>query len=242
MSLSKESLNSQLKATQYAVRGPIVQRAGQIEAELKAGTGNYPFKNIIYCNIGNPQSLQQKPLTYPREVLALLSAPHLLDKDLGTIFAADAVARAKATLPKMGGTGAYTNSAGYDWARETVANYITKRDNAAVANCGKTLPAADKDAIFLTNGASPAVQYMLQSIIEGPNCGIMTPIPQYPLYSATIALLNGGLVPYYMDESKGWALTVAELTESYDAAVAKGVTPKALVVINPGNPTGAIFS
>ena len=43
------------------------------------------------------------------------------------------------------------------------------------------------------------------------NDGVLVPIPQYPLYSATCTLLDGALVPYYLDEASGWGLDVAEL-------------------------------
>lgn len=50
---------------------------------------------------------------------------------------------------------------------------------------------ANPDHIFLTAGASPGVQNVLSTIISGPDVGIMIPIPQYPLYSASVALYNG---------------------------------------------------
>jgi alanine transaminase len=68
------------------------------------------------------------------------------------------------------------------------------------------------------------------------------PIPQYPIYSATVDLLNGRKVPYYLDENKDWALNLAELEHSYDTAVASGIDVVALVLINPGNPTGQVLT
>ncbi|RYG63689.1 aminotransferase class I/II-fold pyridoxal phosphate-dependent enzyme, partial [archaeon] len=75
-------------------------------------------------------------------------------------------------------------------------------------------------------------------MIRGPSDGILVPIPQYPLYSASIALYGGALVPYYLTEDEGWALDTQELQRSLDEARAKGVCCRALVFINPGNPTG----
>ena len=65
--------------------------------------------------------------------------------------------------------------------------------------------------------------------------GILIPLPQYPLYSATITLCGGTAVPYYLDESKDW---IANL-ESIEIAIqnAKGIDIRAIAVINPGNPT-----
>jgi len=59
-------------------------------------------------------------------------------------------------------------------------------------------------------------------MIRGPSDGVMVPIPQYPLYSASIALYGGELVPYYLDEQNGWGLDMNELNRALNAARAKG--------------------
>lgn len=66
----------------------------------------------------------------------------------------------------------------------------------------------------------------------------MTPIPQYPLYSALTTLLQGIQVPYYLDEEKSWGCPASALTDALTKAQLAGICPRALVVINPGNPTG----
>ncbi|XP_017659218.1 PREDICTED: alanine aminotransferase 1 [Lepidothrix coronata] len=65
----------------------------------------------------------------------------------------------------------------------------------------------------------------------------MIPIPQYPLYSAAIAELDAVQVNYYLNEERGWALDVAELRRAL-AEGRKHCCPRALCIINPGNPTG----
>jgi aspartate/methionine/tyrosine aminotransferase len=70
----------------------------------------------------------------------------------------------------------------------------------------------------------------------------MISIPQYPLYSATIPCQGGTSIPYYLDESRGWGLDVRELRRSVAEAKSKGVEPRGIVVINPGNPTGSCLS
>lgn len=70
----------------------------------------------------------------------------------------------------------------------------------------------------------------------------MIPIPQYPLYSASITLNNGTAIPYYLDEEKGWQFSIEEAEKSIADARKKGLNIKAIVVINPGNPTGTIFN
>ena len=69
----------------------------------------------------------------------------------------------------------------------------------------------------------------------------MIPIPQYPLYSATLTLLGCRQVGYFLDESQDWKLSRRMLDESCDAAAAAGIRVKGICVINPGNPTGAVL-
>jgi hypothetical protein len=73
------------------------------EKRLKAGE-KMPFKKVIYCNIGNPQSLEQKPITFHRQVLSLVDYPELLsNKAALSAYPDDAVARAKAYLAAIPG-------------------------------------------------------------------------------------------------------------------------------------------
>ncbi|KAI8608489.1 pyridoxal phosphate-dependent transferase [Chytriomyces sp. MP71] len=83
---------------------------------------------------------------------------------------------------------------------------------------------------------------VLNAIISHPKVGIMIPIPQYPLYTASIALFNGTAVPYYLDEENSWGLSTTELAKSLAKARAEGVEVRALCIINPGNPTGQTLS
>ncbi|GMF03357.1 unnamed protein product [Ambrosiozyma monospora] len=71
--------------------------------------------------------------------------------------------------------------------------------------------------------------------------GFLIPIPQYPLYTATLALNNSTALPYYLNESDNWSVDSDELIKVIENAKAKGVSPRCLVLINPGNPTGAIL-
>jgi len=78
-------------------------------------------------------------------------------------------------------------------------------------------------------------------LIRRENDGIMIPVPQYPLYSATIELYGGSKVGYYLDEEKNWGLSISELSRSLKEAQGKGINVRALAVINPGNPTGQVL-
>ncbi|PWN40905.1 PLP-dependent transferase [Ceraceosorus guamensis] len=70
----------------------------------------------------------------------------------------------------------------------------------------------------------------------------MIPIPQYPLYSAALAFNNCHAVRYELDADDDWAVDVAAMGRTVDEERAKGVDVRALVVINPGNPTGSCLT
>ena len=70
----------------------------------------------------------------------------------------------------------------------------------------------------------------------------MVPIPQYPLYSASLARMNGTLVPVYLNSEDRWALDTTSLDKIFEDSAKGGVLPRGLVVINPGNPTGQCMS
>jgi aspartate/methionine/tyrosine aminotransferase len=218
-----QNVAREVREAQYAVRGPIVARAQELEREGRP---------VTYCNIGNPQSLGQRPLTWVRQVLALSTYPELLETAADR-FPADAVEAARTVLRESGhGLGAYTESKGMRFVREAVARFIEARDGIR----------SDPEHVFLTDGASKAAQSVLRLLIAGPRDGILIPIPQYPLYSASITLDGGAAVPYRCDESADWRLTRAELERALAAARARGVVPRGIVVINPGNPTGAVLA
>lgn len=68
--VTEQSLNPNVLKAEYAVRGEIVARASQIQKDLAAGK-KFPFDKVVMCNIGNPQALGQRPLTFLRQVLAV---------------------------------------------------------------------------------------------------------------------------------------------------------------------------
>lgn len=101
---------------------------------------------------------------------------------------------------------------------------------------------ADPKEIYLSAGASSGVNTLLHVTCASEKTGVMVPIPQYPLYTASLSVLNAKCVPYYLDESKNWGTDLAAVNDAYDKAVAEGTDVRAIVVINPGNPTGASLS
>ncbi|KAJ2957503.1 hypothetical protein NQZ79_g6798 [Umbelopsis isabellina] len=229
--LTLESMNEAVKNVEYAVRGELAIKAENLRVALDQKKP-LPFTRIINCNIGNPQQLNQKPITFFRQVASLCENPELLQpKNRDTLlklYPADAIARAEVLLKNVTSVGAYSHSKGVPFIRQTVARFLKERDGSP----------ADPENIFLTQGASSGVQTILQVLTKDESTGIMIPIPQYPLYSATLSLFNATPVPYYLDEANGWALNIDEMTQNVVEARKKGVDVRALCIINPGNPTG----
>ncbi|KAF3322902.1 alanine aminotransferase 2 [Carex littledalei] len=229
------SINPKVLKCEYTVRGEIDTYTQNLEQELQTNPGSLPFDEIIYCSIGNPQALGQQPITFFHEVLALCDHPSLLERtDTNTSFSSDSIARACQILNLFPGkaTGAYSHSQGVKGLRDVIAAGIAARDG---------FPSSSDD-IFLTDGATPGVHYMMQLLLRSEADGILCPVPQYPLYSASITLHGGTHVPYYLDEANGWALEISELKKQLENARSKGIIVRALVVINPGNPTGQVLT
>lgn len=223
-------INPRVIAAEYAVRGLIPNRAEELRTVLQVGKHALPFDKIVSANIGNPQQLQQKPLSFYREVLSILQSPELLESDL---FAADVKERAQALLAAVGSAGAYSHSQGVVKVRESVARFITERDGVI----------ADPSDVFLTTGASDAVKAIFEVILTGEkDNGVLIPIPQYPLYTATIALKNATPISYYLQEELAWSTDPQQIEDLVLSAQKFDIKPKILVVINPGNPTGAVLT
>ena len=94
------------------------------------------------------------------------------------------------------GTGAYTNSQGIGKFRDDVAHFITARDEHVA------LPSN----IFLSNGASAAIENVLTGLIGSNRDAIMIPIPQYPIYSAIISRLGARQVGYFLGKDGLWLM------------------------------------
>ncbi|XP_076245864.1 alanine aminotransferase 1 [Calliopsis andreniformis] len=231
--LTEDTVFTNLRKMEYAVRGPLLIRALEIEKELQKGAKK-PFKEVIKANVGDAHAMGQQPITFLRQVLTLSVSPQLLDDPS---FPEDAKERAKTILCgcKGGSVGSYSESAGIEIIRKHVAEYIEKRD------CG--IP-SDYHNIILCNGASDGIKSVLKLFnekLDGKPSGVMIPIPQYPLYSATIAEFGLAQVGYYLNEDNKWALDICELERALKESK-KTCNPRILVVINPGNPTGQVLT
>lgn len=219
---------------EYQVRGGIVIKAEEIRKEMESGIKK-PFSNLVPWNIGNPQNLGQLPITFPREVLSYLYTDQSNFHDSNysmSDYSIDVKNRAETYRKELKNIESYTYYKGLNIVRENVAKFITKRDGCETF----------KEDILLTNGASGGIKIVLQSILEDQKDTVLAPIPQYPLYSASITLLGSTLAGYYLNEDDNWSVDIDSLNKVYKEYYDKGHRLKALVVINPGNPTGNILS
>ncbi|KAM7207478.1 mitochondrial putative alanine aminotransferase [Naviculisporaceae sp. PSN 640] len=234
--LNIDNINPHVKKAKYAVRGELAVKSEEFRAALLGGNSSLPFTQVVSANIGNPQQLDQKPITFFRQVLSLLENPELLEHEDVLInqlgYKSDVIERAKWLLKHVGSVGAYSASNGVPAIRQKIAEFLERRDG---------FPANQAD-IYLSAGASSGVNTLLHVICQNDKSGILVPIPQYPLYTASLSVLNATCVPYYLDESKNWGTDVDTIKESYEAAKAEGIDVRAIVIINPGNPTGASLS
>ena len=96
-------------------------------------------------------------------------------------------------------------------------------------------PHLDVDDVFLGNGVSELIMLTLQALLDDGD-EVLIPAPDYPLWTAATSLAGGTPVHYRSDEEADWAPSIEDIRAK--------VTPrtKALVVINPNNPTGAVYS
>ncbi len=107
-----------------------------------------PFTDVIRANIGDAHAMGNKPITFLRQVMALVTCPTLLDSP---DFPSDAKERAKAILGGCGGgsVGSYSASPGVEIIRRHVAEYIERRDGGVKA---------DWNNVILCAGASEGIR------------------------------------------------------------------------------------
>ena len=121
---------------------------------------------------------------------------------------------------------AYSDSKGILPARRAVAEYYTQ--------VGLPTP-VDVDHIFLGNGVSELITLALQAIVN-PGDEILIPAPDYPTWTGAVNLTGGVPVHYLADENNDWNPSLEDIASKITDRT------KALVMINPNNPTGAVYS
>ena len=125
-------------------------------------------------------------------------------------------------LPEAQG---YTDSRGILPAREAVSRYYAAEGITGIG----------PDDVFLGNGVSELISLVLQALVDVGD-EILVPSPDYPLWTAQVTLSGGSAVHYPCDESNGWMPDLE--------AIERLITPatKGIVLINPNNPTGGVYS
>ncbi|MFN3830025.1 alanine-synthesizing transaminase [Tepidimonas ignava] len=124
-------------------------------------------------------------------------------------------------LPQAAG---YTDSKGLFAPRKAIVHYTQQKGIAGVT----------VDDVYLGNGASELITMSMNALLNAGD-EILVPAPDYPLWTASVSLSGGTPVHYLCDESNGW---IPDLDD-----MARKITPatKGIVVINPNNPTGALY-
>ncbi|UOQ56777.1 pyridoxal phosphate-dependent aminotransferase [Leucobacter allii] len=119
----------------------------------------------------------------------------------------------------------YSDSRGILPAREAVARVYTEEGVAGVG----------PEQVLIGNGVSELISLVLQALVDDGD-EILVPSPDYPLWTAQVTLSGGRAVHYPCDEANGWMPDLE--------AIERLVTPrtKGIVLINPNNPTGAVYS
>ena len=133
-SLNIDNINPHVKEAQYAVRGELAIRSEKYRNQLSSSTNGdskekkLPFDSVISANIGNPQQLDQKPITFFRQVTSILENPLLLEKEQvlreGLGYESDVIERARWLLKDVKSVGAYSQSQGAAGIRGSVAKFI----------------------------------------------------------------------------------------------------------------------
>jgi alanine transaminase len=130
--LNAGNINPHVVEAKYAVRGELAVKSEEYRAQIRKGNGkDLPFDQVISANIGNPQQLDQKPLTFFRQVLSLLENPQLLEHEdvlLNSLgYKSDVIERAKWLLQQVGSVGAYSASAGAPAIKESIAKFLESK-------------------------------------------------------------------------------------------------------------------
>ena len=128
-------------------------------------------------------------------------------------------------IRNLSNASAYSDSKGIFAARKAIMQYCQEKGIQGVA----------LDDVYTGNGVSELIVISMNALLNDGD-EVLVPSPDYPLWTAAVSLSSGTPVHYLCDEEKDWAPNLADLR--------KKITPrtKAIVMINPNNPTGAIYS
>jgi alanine-synthesizing transaminase len=171
----------------YDIRGPVLQRARQMEDE---------GHRIIKLNIGNPAAFG-------------FEVPEEIQQD---------------TIRNMSKAGGYTDSKGLFEPRKAIMHYTQS----------KNIPGVTVDDIIIGNGVSELIVMAMQGLLNNGD-QMLVPMPDYPLWTAAATLAGGTARHYLCDEATGWLPDLKDIESKINA------NTRGIVVINPNNPTGALY-
>ncbi|HAK39347.1 aspartate (tyrosine/aromatic) amino transferase [Streptococcus infantarius subsp. infantarius] len=118
----------------------------------------------------------------------------------------------------------YSDSKGIFSARKAIMQYCQL----------KGFPHVDIDDIYLGNGVSELISISLQALLDDGD-EVLVPMPDYPLWTACVSLAGGNAVHYLCDEQANWYPDIDDIKSKITS------NTKAIVIINPNNPTGALY-
>jgi alanine-synthesizing transaminase len=127
-------------------------------------------------------------------------------------------------IRNLAGAAGYTDSKGLFAPRKAVVHYMQEKNVQGVS----------VDDVYLGNGASELIAMSMNALLNDGD-EVLIPAPDYPLHTAVVGLSGGTPVHYICDEQSDWMPDIEDIRRK--------VTPrtKAIVVINPNNPTGALY-
>ncbi|MBQ7746314.1 MAG: pyridoxal phosphate-dependent aminotransferase [Spirochaetia bacterium] len=128
-------------------------------------------------------------------------------------------------IKNFGKAGGYSDSSGIVEARSAIKAYHEKNGIKNISI----------DDIYIGNGVSELISVVMQALLN-PGDEVLIPAPDYPLWTASVNLCEGKAVHYMCDEESDWNPDIKDIE--------KKITPKtkAIVIINPNNPTGSVYS
>ncbi|HEM6098262.1 TPA: pyridoxal phosphate-dependent aminotransferase [Streptococcus suis] len=118
----------------------------------------------------------------------------------------------------------YSNSKGIFSARKAIMQYCQL----------KKFPNVDIEDIYLGNGVSELIVMSMQGLLDNGD-EVLVPMPDYPLWTAAVSLAGGKAVHYVCDEAAEWYPDLADMESKVTTRT------KAIILINPNNPTGALY-
>jgi len=124
-------------------------------------------------------------------------------------------------LPNSAG---YSESKGLFAARKAIMHYAQSKNIVGVG----------LDDIYIGNGASELIVMAMQGLLNNGD-EVLVPAPDYPLWTAAVSLGGGRAVHYHCDESNGWLPNLDDIRAKITERT------RAIVIINPNNPTGALY-